>query len=114
MNEMISMCGLACHECPAFLATHSNDDAKRAEIAAQWSKEYHAEIKPKDINCDGCVSTSGRLISHGHVCEIRKCGIAKEIKNCGFCEDYACDKLEQIFKMAPDAKKRLDEIHNNL
>ena len=114
MNEMISMCGLACHECPAFIATQADDDAKREEVAAQWSKEYKAEIKPEDINCDGCVSTSGRLLSHCHVCEIRKCATEKKLDNCGYCPDYACEKLDQIFKMAPYAKEKLDEIHNSL
>ena len=114
MNEMISRCGLACNECPAFLATQSNDDAKRAEVAAQWSKEYQSEIKPEDINCDGCVSTTGRLINHAPNCEVRNCSIEKEVENCGFCADYACNKLDQIFNMAPDAKKRLDGIHSNL
>jgi hypothetical protein len=114
MNEMISMCGLACHNCPAFLATQSNDDAKRAEVAAQWSKDYGSEIKPEDINCDGCVSTSERHFNYCQICEIRKCGTEKEVENCGYCTDYTCDKLDQVFKMAPDAKKRLDGIHSSL
>ena len=30
MKEMISFCGLDCHECGAFLATKEDDDQKRA------------------------------------------------------------------------------------
>ncbi len=44
MNEMISYCGLLCHECGAFIATLTNDNTKRAEVAAQWTKEYHKEF----------------------------------------------------------------------
>ena len=114
MNTMISFCGLSCDTCPAFIATLTNDDNKRAEIAEQWSKEYNTEIKPEDINCDGCTCISGRHINHCNVCEIRKCALEKKVTNCGYCADYACDKLDFIFNAAPDAKKRLDEIHTNL
>ena len=111
MNEMISMCGLLCHECPAFQATQADDDAKRAEVAALWSKEYGANIKPEDIHCDGCLSTSGRVINHANTCEIRNCETGKDLVNCGHCSDYACGKLDMIFKMAPEAKERLDGIY---
>ncbi len=114
MEEMISYCGLACHECGAFLATKADDDDKRREVAELWSKEYGADIKPEDINCDGCLSEGERVLSHCTVCEIRKCGRDKAITNCAYCDEYACDKLESIFKMAPEAKKRLDDIQNVL
>ena len=79
MKGMVAICGLACHECDAFLATKQNDDAKRAEVAQQWSKQYNANIKPEDIYCDGCLSKGGYLFGHCNVCEIRKCGMEKRI-----------------------------------
>ena len=45
-----------------------------------------------------------------HVCEIRKCGQEKQIKNCAYCADYACEKLEKFFTMAPAAKANLEDI----
>jgi len=110
MNEMIAYCGLACHECDAFLATKNNDDSARADIAQRWSKQYGADIKPADINCKGCASDSEPIFNYCKVCEIRKCAIEKGIVNCACCDDYACAKLEEVFKIAPDAKKRLDEL----
>jgi hypothetical protein len=50
---MISFCGLTCTECPAFLATQKDDDQERDKVAKLWSKEYHSDIKPEDINCAG-------------------------------------------------------------
>ncbi|MCD6569822.1 MAG: DUF3795 domain-containing protein [Deltaproteobacteria bacterium] len=61
---MIAFCGLPCHECDAFLATRDDDDQKRAEVAQLWSKQYNADIKPEDINCDGCLSDNGYLFNH--------------------------------------------------
>ena len=114
MNEMIAICGINCHECGAFLATKDNDDKKRAEVAQLWSKEYKTDIKPEDIDCEGCLSDSGNLFSHPKTCEIRKCGKEKDVVNCAYCSDYACEKLEKFFKMVPDAKTRLDEIKAKL
>ena len=109
---MISFCGLLCNECGAFIATRDDDDEKRAEVAEQWSNGYNADIKPEDINCDGCLSGSERLFNHCKVCVIRKCGKEKSIANCAYCDEYACEKLEKIFQMVPDTKKQLDEIRN--
>ena len=87
---------------------------ERRKVAELWSKQYNADIKPEDVNCDGCLSESGRLIGHCKVCEIRKCGRDKNIINCAYCNEYACEKLNQFFKMAPDAKTTLEDIKDNL
>jgi len=114
MDKMIAYCGLTCTECPAFLATQKDDDNERKKIAEQWSKEFHCEIKPKDINCDGCVSGSEQHIGHWDECGIRKCGQEKNVKNCAYCDDFACEKLSEFFKAVPDAKVTLEEIRKNL
>ena len=114
MNKMIAFCGLTCTECPAFIATRKDDDEERKKVAELWSKEFNYEIKPEDINCDGCLEESDLLFSHCKVCEIRKCGRKKEVKNCAYCSDYACEKLTKFFDMAPEAKSTLSEIRKNL
>ncbi len=110
MKQMIAICGLACNECPAFLATQADDDEKRAETARQWSRQFHADIKPEQINCDGCRSRTGTLFAHCLECEIRLCGLEKEVENCAYCNKFACDKLSDLFKMVPSARERLEHI----
>jgi hypothetical protein len=114
MGEVISHCGLLCSECGAYVATQNDDDAKRAEVAREWSKMYDAGLSPSDINCDGCVSDGPRLFHHATVCEIRKCARARGVANCAHCDDYPCDRLEGLFRMAPEAKARLDGIRAEL
>ncbi len=114
MKEMIAFCGLACHECPALLATKADDDEKRAEVAQLWSKQFNADIKPDEINCDGCQSGGENLFGHCKVCEIRKCGKEKSVSNCAYCVEYSCEKLGMVFDMMPDAKKRLDDINSKV
>jgi hypothetical protein len=104
MQEIIAYCGVACHECVAFLATQANDDQKRAEVAQLWSTQHHLNLRPEDINCDGCLLENGRIMAHCAACEIRKCSQPKHITTCAACEEYACAKLSKFFT------KRLDEI----
>jgi len=114
MEKMIAYCGMSCTDCPAFIATMKDDDNERKKVAEQWSKEFKSEIKSEDINCDGCVSETGRHIGHWDECEIRKCGQGKNVKNCAYCDDFACEKLNKFFEVVPDAKTNLEEIKNNL
>ena len=114
MSEMISICGLLCNECGAFIATRNNSDEKRAEVAELWSQQYNQNIKPEDINCDGCTLDGKRLFVHSKSCKIRKCGKEKAVKNCALCDEYACEKLGEFFKKAPDAGRRLNEIRSKL
>ena len=114
MEEIIGYCGIACTECKGYIATKNDDDTLRKEIAEGWSKQFHSEIKPEDVNCDGCISVDGRHIGYCTICEIRKCGQEKKVKNCAYCEEYVCEKLGNFHKMATDAKKNLEEIKKSL
>jgi len=114
MDKMIAYCGIVCAECPAFEATQKNDDAKRKKVAEMWSKQYKMAVKPEDINCDGCISGSKKLLNYCSICEIRKCGQAKGVKNCAYCDDYACEKLTKWLAMAPpEAKATLEKIRKS-
>jgi len=109
MEKVISRCGLVCTECPTFIATKEDDDVKRAEVAELWSKQFKMEIKPKDVNCVGCLA-DGVHSSYCGMCEIRKCAVEKGLESCGLCEDYACENLEKVLSMEPSCRERLDEI----
>ena len=97
MDKMIAFCGLVCTECPAFLATQKDDDAKRKKVAETWSKQFNVDIKPEQVNCDGCPSEGKRVFFYCSICEIRKCGQEKRVENCAHCNEYACDKLERLY-----------------
>ena len=112
MDRMIAYCGLACHECPARLATEADCDERRAEVAAQWSREYNADIQPGDIHCAGCRSASGPHFRHCHECKIRACASARAVDTCAACDDYACEELTAFFAMVPPAKEALDKLRS--
>jgi hypothetical protein len=114
MEKMVAYCGITCTDCGAFIATQNDDDAKRREVAEQWTKQFNVDINPQDINCDGCLTKTGRIVNYCNICEIRKCGVERGVVNCAYCDDYACDKLEKFFQMAPMFRAVLDEIRKGL
>ena len=110
---MIAYCGLNCSKCEAHIATQENDDVKREETARKWSKLYAAEIKPDQINCNGCKS-DGVKFFHCDACDIRQCCLSKSVDNCAVCEEYICDKLSGFIKLAPEAGTALENIRSGM
>ncbi len=104
MNKMIAFCGINCGECEALIATQKNDEAMRKAVAEKWS------MKPEEVNCAGCLTAEGPHIDYCGTCEIRKCGMEKEVENCAYCVDYKCEKLAKFHEKAEKAKGNLEEI----
>lgn len=112
--SMIAYCGLNCAECQAYLATQNDDDVAREKVAKQWSEAYKVPIKTSHINCDGCKTESGRLFGYCQMCEVKSCGEEKKVDTCAHCDDYGCDKIQGLFKMAPTIKEALEKIGTSL
>jgi hypothetical protein len=115
MPEILAYCGLVCHTCPIYSATRQeNIDEQlkmRIEIVKICKEKYGLNYKLEDItDCDGCVTDGARLFSACARCPIRNCAREKNLANCAYCPEYACDNLKQFFKSEPSAKARLDKI----
>jgi hypothetical protein len=108
-TPMIACCGLVCTDCGAYLATRTMDQAKAAQVAAEWSKQFHVQVLPEHVWCDGC-TVAGRKCAHCAECEIRACALERNLANCGLCDEYACEKLQGFFAMVPPAKAVLDRV----
>ena len=96
MSGMIAMCGLLCDDCIAFIATQKNDDKLREKVVEAWSTEQE-RLRLEDVDCDGC-KTGKRLHTFCKDCEVRKCGLQRDIENCAHCNEFQCEKLEQLWK----------------
>jgi len=110
MSEMIAYCGLVCTSCPQYIATQNDDEIARGKIAKRLAEKFGLHFKPEEINCDGCLSTGGRLIGFCNTCEVRKCGITKSVENCSACDDQPCDKLNKFHEFSPDAKASFEAL----
>ena len=107
---MLSLCGLICTECPAYLAARTDDGELRAKTAKAWSKMFKVRIKPEEIDCDGCSSEGERLFSHCRVCEVRQCARERGLLNCYVCLDYPCARIARLHQYLPEAKKTLERF----
>ena len=117
MEKMIAFCGIVCSDCPTYKATQIDDDAERKRVAELWTEQYGAEHKPEDVNCDGCLSQDKKLIKFCHKCEVRACGLKHTIENCGYCDEYPCEKLTRLWDFlgaGKEAKARLEEVRKNV
>lgn len=117
MNEIKSMtacCGLNCTECDVFLATKNNDDDQRKRVAEKWSREFNWNLRLSDINCEGCKKENGQIFGFCNEYKVRACAKKSGIDNCAFCDEYACEKLQDIFSLDPAIKKNLDRIRSNV
>jgi len=112
MDRMVAYCGIICTDCPGLIATQADDLAELERLAEHSRQEYHRpEITITWVMCDGCLSGSQRKCAYCAECGIRQCGEARSIENCAFCDEYACEKLLDFFKLVPQAQVVLDEIH---
>lgn len=118
MEKMLAYCGLYCHTCPIYLTSRETDRSKKElmiyDIISMCKKRYGIEYRFNEIMCDGCTSENGRLFTACKDCKIRQCAIDRNIKNCAYCNDYACDVLMEVFATDPIAKENLDDIRSKL
>lgn len=114
MSRMIAYCGLVCSVCPSFLATKNNDDAAREKTAVFLASKFGLNLKPEDINCDGCLSEGGRLLDFCRTCGIKRCCSQKGLENCAVCDEQPCAELVKFHQFSPDAKASFEELKKEI
>jgi len=110
-TPLIAPCGLDCAQCDAFKLTQANDQAGLEALAVRWQVEYSApNLTVAGVTCDGCLATTGRLGAHCAECNIRACAVEHSFTTCAECDQFACEKLQGFFQMAPMAKGNLESL----
>ncbi|NNK84195.1 MAG: DUF3795 domain-containing protein [Desulfobacterales bacterium] len=102
----IGYCGDDCELCPRYIATESNDREKLKEAAFLWKKVGLTDqiVTPEEMICNGCAS-----LEKCHYNDIRECVRDKEISNCGKCNDYPCDKINEVFEKTSSYAQKCKE-----
>lgn len=114
MSRMIAYCGLVCSDCPTFLATKNNDDLAREKTAAFYAEKYGFNLKPEDINCDGCLTVGGKQIGYCQTCAIKQCCSIRGLENCAHCHEQQCEKIISFHKFSPEAKASFEALKKEI
>jgi len=111
MERIVGCCGLVCTDCAAYLATQSGDRAAQEQVVELWRKEHNAQgITVESTLCDGCPPQGERHAAYCGQCPSRTCGLAHDVRNCAYCDEYACEKLAGFHERVPAAHTVLEEI----
>ena len=112
MDTMIAFCGLDCGSCEAYLATQANDKTAMQAVLEKWQVEFdHPQMTIADVVCDGCHSSTGRLVPYCHECAIRACAQEKGVATCAHCDVYeTCETLNGFLANVAVARENLEEI----
>ena len=110
MKDIIGCCGLNCSKCGAYIATQTDDDAKREEVAREWTKNHGAHFTADQINCDGCQANGRAPDWVAKMCPIHKCCDEKKLNTCANCNQYACEKLDDIFPEGTEQRNNLETL----
>ena len=109
-EKLTAYCGLACAECPAYVAKRTADDALRAKTAKAWSGPDFP-VAAADVSCDGCTVPEGKRFKYCAACEVRDCASTRDLATCAECPEYGCDKLEKLIAMiGPEIRTTLDAL----
>ncbi len=111
-TKLIAACGLVCSDCDAFQATQAKDAAAIERIAAEWSKEFGADIPPEAVWCDGCMTGGEHACGHVAECQIRACVVERGLANCAPCSEFGCGMLEEFLEMVPSARQTLADLRS--
>jgi hypothetical protein len=105
------------HNLICFAKDNGNPEAGGKACKIRQIAEYNLEPEQhmglRDVSSFiGCVFIGKRLARFSAECPVRMCDVEKGVQNCGFCEDYPCEKLEKRWELVqtPEARDRLDDI----
>jgi len=109
-TTLIAPCGLDCAQCEAYKLTQTNDLEGQQALLAKWRVEYSSpDMTLEAVTCDGCLA-GARHGGYCAACPIRACAVELAHSTCADCEQYACEKLQDFFQMAPQAKENLEVL----
>ncbi len=105
-EHLAAACGTYCGACPAYLATHDEDEPRRVTLRRRSSTgtaEAQRGIPPSNwmdgLRCDGCLS-GGVLAGHCQRCDIRVHALnTLRDSRCAACEELPCHRITNLVNM---------------
>ena len=90
---MMSVCGVLCSECPAYLA-QTKGVAHQQRTVEAWRRIYGLAETVEHISCGGCLGADAELFHTSRNCRARRCCRGKGLNSCAECANEGCPDLE--------------------
>ena len=94
MTKMMSVCGVICSECPAYLGA-AKGAAHQRRTAEAWHRIYGLNEAPENISCGGCLGSDEDLFHTSGRCRARRCCLGTGLTSCAECAADSCEDLEK-------------------
>lgn len=91
---LMSVCGVMCWACPAYLASETGVEHQR-RTAEAWHRIYALNETPENIACGGCLGSDQDLFYTSRTCAARLCCRSKGLASCAECPEEQCPDLEK-------------------
>jgi len=89
-----SYCGINCEKCPVFIATITDSESMKSDVAEEWGRLYKRKFAFEEMTCYGCKSEIRFGLCSS--CDIEKCNVSKGNENCRSCKEYPCNRISKF------------------
>ena len=107
MGEILTRCGYRCDLCLAYRPMVEANPSNRQVLSDGWVKYFGFRIEPENIICDGCLADHPKTIDQE--CPVRPCVNERGLENCGYCDQYICEKLKDRIVEFDTIRERLQQ-----
>ncbi len=103
MEEMITLCGDNCIECPRYIAQTDEELRKVAEL---WYRVGWRDtiVSTDEIRCTGC-SSHKQCTYH-----LVECTKEHNVSKCNQCSQFPCDKISDMLKCSEEYQEKCSEV----
>lgn len=107
MTAAFGTCGDDCTSCPRYIATQRQDPQELEKVRELWVRLGLRDpaFPVEEMACRGCFP--GRTCAYG---DLRSCVRAREIENCGWCDDYPCQRILDVFEKSDELRSRASRV----
>ena len=93
-KNMIGICGDNCSFCPRYVATQKGSMEELEKVKDLWVrlKLRNPDFPAEGMICNGCSPENNCAYK-----ELRTCVSIRKVKNCGFCDEYPCKLIKEVF-----------------
>ncbi len=103
INEIITLCGDNCIECPRY---NAHSELELREVAELWQKVGWRDkvVSNEEIRCTGC--SSHKQCTY----KLVECIEIHNVQKCNQCSEFPCNRIKDMLKRSAEYQNKCREI----